>query len=214
MKTGYRRLERACGNKPVPQQGSGQGNGMGPTLLALISTKLITMMCRKRHGVVLLSATTLTLLSLVCFAFVDNTYLPITGRKHSRGEDLINQFQEALDRWAEGLTITGGKLAPIQLWCYLVDHVWTGTKWRYRTKEEMPGEFTRTNRHRVCHAIDCLEPSVKKNTRNSYCFRRQPKNANNVFNGESKRIWRENKIQSMHGRHSYVYIQLMFYERY
>ena len=32
MKTGYGRSERAYGNKPVPQQSSGQGNGMGPTL--------------------------------------------------------------------------------------------------------------------------------------------------------------------------------------
>ena len=162
MKTGFGRLERAYGNKPVPQQGSGQGNGMGPTLWALISTKLIMMMFRKRHGVELLSATTLTLLSLVCFAFVDNTDLPITGRKHSRGEDLINPFQEALDRWAGGLTVTGGELAPIKSWCYLIDHVWTGTKWRYRTKEKMPGEFTLTDRHGVGHAIDCLEPSVGK----------------------------------------------------
>ena len=73
MKTGYGRSERAYGNEPVPQQGSGQGNRMGPTLWALISTKLIMMMCRKRHGVELLSATTVTLLSLVCFAFVDDT---------------------------------------------------------------------------------------------------------------------------------------------
>ena len=135
---------------------------MGPTLWALISTKLIMMMCRKRHGVELLSATTVTLLSLVCFAFVDDTDLPITGRKHSRGEDLIHLFQEALDQWAGGLTVTGGELAPIKSGCYLVDHVWTGTKWRYRTKEEMPGEFTLTDRHGVRHAIDCLEPSVGK----------------------------------------------------
>ena len=29
MKTGFRRSERAYRNKPVPQQGSGQGNGIG-----------------------------------------------------------------------------------------------------------------------------------------------------------------------------------------
>ena len=28
----------------------------------------------------------------------------------------------------------------------------------------MPGEFTLTDRHGVCHAIDCLEPSVGKET--------------------------------------------------
>ena len=116
--------ERAYGNEPVPQQGSGERNGIGPTLRVLISTKLIMMMFRKKHGVELLSAITLTLLSIVCFAFVDDTDLPITGQKHSLGEDLINLFQEALDRWVGGLTVTGGELAPIKSWCYLIDHVW------------------------------------------------------------------------------------------
>ena len=164
MKTGFGRSGKAYGNEPVPHQGSGQGNGIGPTLWALISTKLIMMMFRKRHGVELLSATTLTLLSIVCFAFVDDTDLPLTGQKHSSGEDLINPFQEALDRWAGGLTVTGGELAPIKSWCYLIDHVWTGTKWRYRTKAEMPGEFTLTDRNGIRHAFDRLEPSFAKET--------------------------------------------------
>ena len=47
IKTGFRRSERAYGNEPVPQQDSNQGNGIGPTLWALISNKLIMMMLRK-----------------------------------------------------------------------------------------------------------------------------------------------------------------------
>ena len=111
-----------------------------------------------------LSATTLILLSIVCFAFVDNTDLPITGQKHSAGEDLINPFQEALDRRAGGLTVTDEELAPIKSWCYLIGHVLTGMKWRYRTKEEMSGEFILTDRYGVCHAIYCLEPGFGKET--------------------------------------------------
>ena len=110
MKTGFGRSERAYGNEPVPHQCSGQGNGIGPTLWALISTKLIMIMFRKQHTVEVLSATTLTLLSIVWFAFVNDTDLPITGQKHSSREDLINPFQEALDRWAGGLTVKGGEL--------------------------------------------------------------------------------------------------------
>ena len=41
MKTDFGKSEKAYGNKLVPQQGSGQGNGIGPTLWVLISTKLI-----------------------------------------------------------------------------------------------------------------------------------------------------------------------------
>ena len=55
-------------------------------------------MLRRRHGVELLSAITLTLLSTVCFAFVDDIDLPITGRKHLSGEDLTNPFREAFDQ--------------------------------------------------------------------------------------------------------------------
>ena len=164
MKTGFGRSEKAYGDAPVPHQGSDQGTGIGPTLWALISTKLIMMMFRKQHGVEVLSATTLTLLSIVCFAFVDDTDLPITEQKHSSGEDLINPFRETLDRWAGGLTVTGGELVPIKSWCYLIDHVWTGTIWRYRTKEEMQGEFTLTDRYGFCHVIDYLEPCFGKET--------------------------------------------------
>ena len=55
-------------------------------------------MLAKKHGVKLLSATSLNLISLVCFAFVDNTDLPVTGEQHSTGEDIAPSFQEALDR--------------------------------------------------------------------------------------------------------------------
>ena len=69
-------------------------------------------MHRKRHCVELLSVTTLTLVSLVCFAFVNDTDIPITGEKHSMEEDLVIPFQEALDRWAGGLTVIGEKFTP------------------------------------------------------------------------------------------------------
>ena len=65
MKTGFGRFDQAYGNNTIPHQGSGQGNGLGPTLWTLISKKLVMMMLAKKHGVQLLSATLLTLISLV-----------------------------------------------------------------------------------------------------------------------------------------------------
>ena len=70
------------------------------------------MMLRKDHGVKFLSAVILTLVGFVYFSFVNNTDLPVTGDLYSRGEGLIKPFQEALNRWAGGLTVTGGELAP------------------------------------------------------------------------------------------------------
>ena len=86
------------------------------------------MMLAKNYGVQLLSATSQTLISLVCFAFVNNTNLPVIGESHSNGEDVAPSFQDALDRCARGHTVTGGKLASHKLWFYLMDFIWTGTK--------------------------------------------------------------------------------------
>ena len=85
---------------------------MGPTLWILISTKLIMTMLAKNHGIQLLSTTSVTLICIVCFAFVDDTDLPVIGERHSTGESIAPLFQAALDRWAGGLTVTGSKLAP------------------------------------------------------------------------------------------------------
>ena len=104
-------------------------------------------MLRKHHGVEFLSAVTLTLVGFVYFSFVDDTDLPVTGELHSRGEDLTKPFQEALNRWASGLTVTRGELAPQKSWCYLIEQVWTGRKWRYRTIAEMPGTLTLMDQH-------------------------------------------------------------------
>ena len=82
MNTGFGRSGKTYGNELIPHQGSRQGNRIGPTLWALISTKLIMTVFRKRHEVEVLSATTLALLSIVCFTFDNDMDLPITGQKN------------------------------------------------------------------------------------------------------------------------------------
>ena len=145
IKTGYGRSDKAYGNndEPEPHQGIGQGNGLGPTLWALLSSILIKNMKRHNHGVNLLSAMTLSLVSIVCFAFVDDTDLVSSGKfRHSTGEESSEEFQSALDRWSRSLIVSGGALCPVKSFCYLIDFHWTGTDFVYRTKDDMPGSFT------------------------------------------------------------------------
>ena len=104
------------------------------------------MMPAKNHGVQLLSATLVRLICIFCFAFVDDTDLPVPGECYLTGESIAPLFQAALDRWAGGLTVIGDELAPQKSWCCLIDFVWTGTKWRYRSIAEMPAEFTLTDK--------------------------------------------------------------------
>ena len=88
----------------------------------------------------------MTLISLVCFAFVDDTDLPVTAlTKDMTGKEVGPLFQQALDRWAGLLQATGGDLAPKKSWCYIIDFKWRGNKWEYRTINKMEGEFTLTD---------------------------------------------------------------------
>ena len=56
IKTGFRQSDAVYGNEPVPLSGIGQGNDLGPTLWALISTKILQIMEKARHGVYLLTS--------------------------------------------------------------------------------------------------------------------------------------------------------------
>jgi hypothetical protein len=82
----------------APLQGAGQGNGVGPSLWALISTVIILAMKRAGHGVQLLSSISNLALRIVCFAFVDDADTMQTAQTvEQTGEDVIQQLQPAVD---------------------------------------------------------------------------------------------------------------------
>ena len=99
IKTGYGVSDVMYGSDTVPQiMGTGQGNGCAPTAWCLISSKMIQMMKNHSYGVQLRSALSKTLFNIVCFAFVDDTDLPMTAPTvDTLGEELQETFQETLD---------------------------------------------------------------------------------------------------------------------
>jgi len=84
----------------VPIQRSGQGNVIARTARGFISTKMFQVMDMAGHGLLAVTAISGTILSLVGFAFVDDVDL-VDGAidVDTPGEDLIDQFQGAMDRW-------------------------------------------------------------------------------------------------------------------
>ena len=99
MKTGFGRLGLANGKEQIPHQGIDQGNNIGLTLWTLISTKLIIMILAKGRGIQFLYATSLSVISLVCFGFVNDTDLPVTWKHHSTEKDtLISGSAGLMDR--------------------------------------------------------------------------------------------------------------------
>ena len=130
IKTGYGVSKTGYGETNPPAQGSGQGNGLGPTVWALISSRMMQMMKNKGHGVNMRSSLSLAIICIVCVGFVDDTDLPMSGATvDTPGEDIQQDFQTSLDRWAGALHVTGGELDPKKSWCYFIDFQWIGTAW-------------------------------------------------------------------------------------
>jgi hypothetical protein len=96
-------------NRHIPLQSVCQGNGAGPAIWAVISTVVITMMRTAGHGFHILSAISGSLISFVCYAFVDNTdVVHASPSPESSGEDVLADMQAVVDRWEGGLRATGG----------------------------------------------------------------------------------------------------------
>ena len=148
IKTGFGVSEVMYGDDSTPHMGLGQGNRHAPTTWGLISSKMMQVMRMRRHGVTLTLTLSKELLSMVCFAFVDNTDLPVTSDDpDATAKDLIALFQLALDLWARCLGTTGGELHPIKLFAHIINYKWNGTDWQYRDVEEVVAQFTLLDWH-------------------------------------------------------------------
>jgi hypothetical protein len=85
-------------NMEIPYQGVGQGNGAGPAIWVVISTVIIAMMSTAGHGFNILSAMTKTLITMVCYAFVDDTdVIQSACDVNQKGEAVVPLMQEAVD---------------------------------------------------------------------------------------------------------------------
>jgi hypothetical protein len=153
------------GKRDVPLQGVGQGNGAGPAIWAVISTVLFAAMATQGHGFNLLSAMAGTLVSFVCYAFVDDTDVIHSAESiDTPGEVAIQEMQGVLDRWGGLLRATGGALVPSKSYLYAIDFKWNGKRWVYRSLEDMPGDIYITGVDGKRVLLQRYEPHVGKET--------------------------------------------------
>ena len=93
IKTGYGVSQTGYGETHPPAQGSGQGNGLGPTGWALISSRMMQMMKNKGHGVNMKISLSRAIICIVCVGFVDDTDLPTAeATVDTPGEDIQQKF--------------------------------------------------------------------------------------------------------------------------
>jgi len=93
----------------LPPQGTGQGNGGGPSIWAILSSTIFFAFREKGFGVNFCSALTNELFRLCGFAYVDDCDLI------QAGDDPIQvsaNMQAALSTWEGIVQATGGALAP------------------------------------------------------------------------------------------------------
>ena len=151
IKTAYGRSKRFYGNNQYPPtQGCGQGNGAGPFIWLAISAVLLTIMKNMGWGLQFQTAMSLTVLSILGFAFIDDTDLvhsannPITP-----AEDLILEGQRMVSMWEGLLSATGGDLCADKCYWYMLDFKYQANKWRYKLTKEMPGELYVQGNYRI-----------------------------------------------------------------
>jgi hypothetical protein len=153
------------GRRQPPLQGVGQGNGAGPVIWAAISTVIISVMATQGHGFNILSALSATLVLFVCYAFVDDTdIIHSASTTDTPGEEVIFEMQEVLDRWGGTLRATGGALVPKKRYWYTIDFRWDGNSWKYRNKEEMPGDILISGVNGQKEILKRHKPSVGQET--------------------------------------------------
>ena len=122
----------------VPLQGLGQGNGVGPSLWAIVSSPILDMLRAEGFGTFFHTAISGKTIKYVGFSFVDDTDQVQTGRYEGEtSASIVDQMQQAVNMWEGGLSATGGALDPSKSHWYLIDFVWEHGEWRFARKEDM-----------------------------------------------------------------------------
>ena len=117
-------------------QGVGQGNGAGPQVWSVVSSKMFEVL--KKNGIAtrMLSPITKDELELAGFAFVDDADI-ITMSDSNDPKETLKKMQEAINCWEGVAKVTGGALAPQKSWWYLISFKWEKDgSWTYETVDD------------------------------------------------------------------------------
>ena len=111
----------------LPPQGVLQGNGSGPAIWSILSSVIFRMLEKQGHQNHLESSIRKIVLKLSGFAYVDDSDLLQVGDSLRQ---VVRKMQETLKAWVAGVGVTGGILAPLKCWWYLVTFKYKLGRWR------------------------------------------------------------------------------------
>jgi hypothetical protein len=143
-------------SKPI--HGIGQGNGAGPAIWAVVSSPLLDRLRASGVGAEFICPISDISTSFVGYAFVDDSDLVVAKLYFSSFRDAAVALQAAMDTWEQGLSATSGAIVPEKTFTFLVDFVWRGASWRYRTITESPATFSVRDIQGVRKPVKRYEP--------------------------------------------------------
>ena len=158
-KTTFGGVEEGFLAKP---QGVGQGNGAGPPIWAVVSSRMFQIL-KKRNLVARFSRPfTRQDLELCRFAYVDDSDIIATSSNVNNPKETLKTMQETLDCWEATAKVTGGALEPSKSFGYLIYFNWKRGKWSYGPVED-DHTLTARNKDNEEVQINMLQPSKALN---------------------------------------------------
>ena len=139
----------------LPCMGMFQGNKAGPPIWAIISSTIFDALRKQGYGVSFCSAISALTFRLCGFAFVDDSDLIADG---DTAEAAHLKMQETITCWEGIIAATGGAMAPVKSWWYLVDFDWDKGRWKFKNAGENRQLFAHDAENRRS-ALRNLSPS-------------------------------------------------------
>lgn len=118
------------GFKAAPQT-LGQGNGAGPSVWAVVSSRMFQVLHKKGLASSLHCPISKDTLQLCGFAFVDDSDIIAVSNSKVNPTDTLTKMQSVLDQWEQVAKTTGGAIEPKKCWSYLVHFEWDKSAWKY-----------------------------------------------------------------------------------
>ncbi len=105
----------------LPPQGTGQGNGAGPTIWSVLSSTVFEILHAEGLSTDIIHSISLRAYKLCGFSYVDDCDLFTIGDDVTT---VYSKLQRMLQMWDELMEVNGGAIAPNKCWWYLTDFQW------------------------------------------------------------------------------------------
>ena len=118
--------------------GLGQGNGAGPSVWSVVSSKMFQVMHHREAATQITSPLTNSAIEVCGFAFVDDTDLiAMSPKGHNNIQDATSRMQKVVNEWEAVSKTTGGALVPEKCWSWIMSFKWNHDKWSYELPENI-----------------------------------------------------------------------------